>query len=661
VHDHRIDELIELMDRIFALFARTLCLSAAANQQEQRQLISREFDRLATWWDQFAVTTVSSVDGVAAGPLFQAAESASEALAAWQNAGVTAGDIRFWQPFAERFQSPKAYILVINALLDKGDFVASMSMLMHWLSQSEQVDLQEGSDLFHVVATRWLDDLFEILMYSPAKAPEEGWNLVVKFFDFLEANAGSYWEVPQLELDSLIDSSADDMDAPHTEQEDEEEDQLYSAAYDDMIYRDSTDDGIDSELLGDHHPVTDYELEFEARRISDRLAFLVTVARLWKSTVLAASKAGPDESGIQQLRSRFTPWLHQVLAQGDKLLKLMESVAGKTIPQPTLLADSLVEYDRHRIVQEALIDRIITSKLSYAETAHFLIAGGAELPAEVQDDQLILMPNIIRAALENDVDELRRQIDHFMDHLADQNLLYIPLTKGGGPVGITNARSWQRGLRFLLTVLPRLGMVKETYELLEKSAEYEREQPVGPGAVTEFDQIFRIGNQGMVECVVCSAETWMDHDSGDIDRSETDIDHELVEYLQQLTETMMQQWLDHSQTLRLSVLEKVNNSKKWTRLVEFIKRHGSELFDQTFMNLGNLRAILHRGVGGWLDDLAATNDEEELTFLAAIGDESGRRRTIEMLQIIFESIVENYIEYRDYNGTTTQSDRGELL
>ena len=29
--------------------------------------------------------------------------------------------------------------------------------------------------------------------------------------------------------------------------------------------------------------------------------------------------------------------------------------------------------------------------------------------------------------------------------------------------------------------------------------------------------------------------------------------------------------------------------------------------------------------------------------------------------MIFEAIVENYTEYRDYNSTTTQSDRGDLL
>ncbi len=36
---------------------------------------------------------------------------------------------------------------------------------------------------------------------------------------------------------------------------------------------------------------------------------------------------------------------------------------------------------------------------------------------------------------------------------------------------------------------------------------------------------------------------------------------------------------------------------------------------------------------------------------------SGKRH----LQLIIEAIVENYTEYRDYNATTTQSDRGEMV
>jgi hypothetical protein len=109
------------------------------------------------------------------------------------------------------------------------------------------------------------------------------------------------------------------------------------------------------------------------------------------------------------------------------------------------------------------------------------------------------------------------------------------------------------------------------------------------------------------------------------------------------------------------VLEKVNNTKKWKRLKEFIQQQGRTLFDQTFLNLGNLRGILHRGVNAWLDDMAEVVDEEQMPLLAAIRDKDARRPVVEKLQLVIEAVVENYVEYRDYNGTTTQSDRGEML
>jgi hypothetical protein len=38
-----------------------------------------------------------------------------------------------------------------------------------------------------------------------------------------------------------------------------------------------------------------------------------------------------------------------------------------------------------------------------------------------------------------------------------------------------------------------------------------------------------------------------------------------------------------------------------------------------------------------------------------------RTKAVRHLSLVIEAIVENYSEYRDYNSTTTQSDRGELL
>ena len=83
---------------------------------------------------------------------------------------------------------------------------------------------------------------------------------------------------------------------------------------------------------------------------------------------------------------------------------------------------------------------------------------------------------------------------------------------------------------------------------------------------------------------------------------------------------MLASWLAHSQTLRLSPLEPVNDPKKWERLVAFIKDYGDPVFTQMFLQLGNVRAILHQGVAAWLkramdegeDNLAETRLFEDL-------------------------------------------------
>src|SRR5438477_11034569 len=105
----------------------------------------------------------------------------------------------------------------------------------------------------------------------PADAPEDksgaakltpsaARELAVKFFDYLEANAEDYWQVPALEL----------PDADMSREEDVED--LYSAAYDDVTYQDSTDD--DEGAVSDGGPVEEFDLERESERLEKRLRFL---------------------------------------------------------------------------------------------------------------------------------------------------------------------------------------------------------------------------------------------------------------------------------------------------------------------------------------------------------------------------------------------------
>jgi hypothetical protein len=86
----------------------------------------------------------------------------------------------------------------------------------------------------------------------------------------------------------------------------------------------------------------------------------------------------------------------------------------------------------------------------------------------------------------------------------------------------------------------------------------------------------------------------------------------------------------------------------------------------------SLRGILRGGVRNWLEhltDLAAEPDipdpppsrhpkrlVEDLITGALPMKQAATR-----LRLVLESVAENHAEYRDWNSTTTQSDRGECL
>ena len=204
--------------------------------------------------------------------------------------------------------------------------------------------------------------------------------------------------------------------------------------------------------------------------------------------------------------------------------------------------------------------------------------------------------------------------------------------------------------------LPRRGLWLETCQLIETARSMERNNPVGPGAVTEFDELFKVGYRALVENLVASAAAWPPHPEGVANEKE------LAAALEELTEVLLACWLSHSRTLRLSVLERITEARNWERLVKFVQRYGADLFTQRFFSLGNVRAILFQGVGNWLERLETIpSSEPQPKLLRDLGHRISRSEAVEQLSLILEAILENYGEYRDYNSTTTQSDRGDML
>lgn len=682
VHDHRVDELVAAIELIFGFYARAWSRAAATDDESHATQLRDAFQKLGTWWRQFAAHTVTSVQAADALDAFQAAEHVARSIRLWHQGGAAAGDVAFWAPHANMFDSPRAYALVIEALLSQRDFVASQALLIHWLGAAERIHLEQGEYSFHRLIERWLIELRTAAMDEQSFVGSGTWKQIQKLFDYLEANAEEYWQVPQFHLgnsekktngdrkaaDSLRDAQAEFDDLVDLGGEDaEEERNLFNAAYEDVVYRDSTDDGVEGQIFDKENSPVD-ELSAESERLADRLAFLTTLARIWKSAALTQVH-DPDAKAVEDRLAAMRNWSARASSNRVELQRLITSIDNFAIPDPTGDHDSMLEYDRRRVVKDSLLERLIETSVETTSSARLLAAavGAKSTPLDVSqltpalslaEREETLMVEAFAGILARDVQRVRNLVPHLLRTLVKMPLLYVPLTRGGSPHTIINVRVRQREIQGLQKCLPRQGLYLEAGKLLETARMTERNNPVGPGAVTEFDDLFKTGYRSMVECLVASSETW---DEAEGTRNPP-ANNDLVACLEQLTESLLSSWLSHSRTLRLSVLEKVSDQRSWRRLVAFVERYGHDLFTQRFLYLGNVRAILHQGVENWLQMIQEESHPDlQLRLVDELDKEISLTEAAEHLTLVLEAIVENYGEYRDYNSTTTQSDRGEML
>lgn len=716
VSDERVEELVQIMEQLFGFMSRLWREGSATDEQEMCSRTEQRFRTIANWWRKYAAHQVGDVSATDPQDALESSQLVSRALRLWHQGGASAGDIRFWAPHAELFDSPKAYALVIEALLDRKDFIGAMALLVHWLSQAGRVGLQSGNTSYSDLARTWLEQLMEFQHSGAAvDAPkiesfdESKWPTIEKFFDYLEANGESYWGVPDFRLAEKTNKKRPkkDQDLLAAGREDEEGDDdaapsLYGAAYEGVTYEDSTDDGVEGPIF-EQDEGTSEELIAESKRLGEHLTFLVALAQMWKlvsqSLQTLQSQRDEDCKTKAQIVEALQRWSEHCLANRDGLIRLLDQVQSYSIARGGTDTDSMARYDRKRVVKESLMERILATAVETADASRLLIGAVlaltdnkesiASLLGNAPRDELLtveLFGNLM-AGRRSRVEDV---FPDFISVLRDQKLLYVSLARGGDPREILIARVRRRALSHLLTWLPRQGLFYQACRLVDTARHMEHSNPVGHGAVTEFDDLFQIAFKSMVRCLVRNAYHWQSDPKTNVvrekragralsgkkpklesleldalvDMNPPEPDQDLlVPLLEQLTEILLSSWLSHSRTLRLSVLETIDGSGSWKQLCTFIQKYGKGLFTQGFLKLSNVRAILHQGVGQYLGHALENRDSEELApLLDAL--ESGEI-TIEeaqrWLSVVFEAIIDHYAEYKDYNSTTTQSDRGEML
>jgi len=741
VTDHRVFELVELMEKIFALCSRLWSEAAANDQQEMCDLISTEFGAIVDWWRKFAAHEVGSVGAVDAQEVFDAAQLVAQALALWQKGGAAAGDIEFWAEHAEMFDSPQAYSLVIEALMQRGDYATSNALLIHWLSQSEEIPLQMADASFYDLVHHWIAEQRKMFIQhdqSPNHSTKLSWNQfwenIRKFHDFIEANAGEYWQVPEFsllgrphrksidqdldlddddqefddedledadfdgdsdsELDLYDDTFAEgDSEEEGEEEEEDEFDDLFRHAYDNVVYQDTTDDGFEGEVY-DPQAFSNAELEDEIERLLDRLEFISMLASYWTEAAMIPlpvnRKSDLDGELCQRITKRgeiFEQWLVYADRNRQQLKELLASIDEK-FPLPRTGSDyeSLIQYEQYLECKETLLDQAIQTTIDVETATRMLMAVRRAIEFLLSDQPLFRadpdssenrqtdqngepLVSIFAAVLLKDRAQVEEHFELLQDYLKHQPLLYIPISKGGAPAAIVRTRTLQLSLLDLIRMLPPLGLFARTYDLTSNVLSLERKMSFSSGAVTEFDEIFQVGFNSMLHTLIEAHDRSQDIDQPNKRSAETAENnsppnpskHRLFDCVEKLTESMLLLWLRHSQTLRLSVLEKVQKRNMWERLEDFIKKYGNGLFTQQFFHYSNIRAILHQGVDQWLETLEESPARPDLRLLDELGTAIPRAQAVSHLTLVLEAILENYNEYADYNSTTTQSDNGSCL
>jgi hypothetical protein len=619
IHDPRVDELLGLVGDLFGTYAQAIGEAAARGRGEVREHLATRMQALAAWWDQFAGYEVADLPRVHGSEAAAAAEHVADALTHWRERRsggprkAESTDVAFWREHLEGFRTPAAFARVVAALLDRSDLPAAMGLLVAWLG-APGVPLEDGDHSFHSLVRRWAE---EVCASPPT--PDRARTLR-RFFEALEANAEDFWQVPSLGDGAAPEERADDV---------------YEAAYEGVTFRDSADDGTEGAVLGDAPPGDDFPLEHDTERLGDRLQFLATVADLWRTAARAVGVGSPAVAG----------WLTAARAVRDRLDGLLDQLHHLAVPEPPAGFEGAVEYDRRRALKEQVTEEAITAAVAADRAIRALVAltddaasGDGWGPHAVE---------VERHVARGDATAARAALLRLLPPLRTEPLLYVPFNAGGHPRQILRARTAQALLRDLMEQLPRLGLLRETFALVQTARTMEQASPPQGRKVTEFDRLFPVALQASVHAVLDLADGRLS-------------DPELQDALKRVTDPYLVLWVEHSQTLRLSVLESVQSAVEWERVGGFVQRYGPELFTAGFLNLANLRSVLHRGVEAWLDELPR-QDEPPEQFLAELDDKLPRAQAVRLLETILQAVVENYDEYRDYNTTTTQSDYGENL
>ena len=627
-------------------------------------------------WDRHATTTVSGVPHLSGREMLVSSREVIGALGRRRETAPSPPPAGFWRTEVAEFSSPRSHAHAAEALLREGDLDGAMGLLVHWASLLEGVEVERLGTVWLAAAAKWL-------ALAVADRSAVGRNRVRRFLELIEANTTSvadcierFAQRPEPRRRPRRDDGAVDSDDDRDDETPGSEESV-AAAYETFTWRDSTDDGIDGGMLDvEGAGGTSVGGVGEIEHAAEFLGGLFRLLRQAVTTVIAADVADGGVATAAEIDSAKA-WRHHLRRLRRTFVRAAGTIAGSDPAPPPGMPPA--EYDRLRWQRDAAAEHLVDAAVQATETLWMLSArlhagvaprpaGSPSAPPPVAGSTKGAVGRLLAAILAGDATTARHWLEVVRGKLVGQPVLYVPLSRGGRPDRIVRARARERLLERLASSLPRLGLVAETSAVVHLAKALESRRPQGAASVSEFDRVFEAATTALAERIVVSARA--PGPDGSVPAGSV-VTERILDGLSLLVPRLLDTWMTHARQLRLSVLERVRDPRAFTALREFIEAYGAGLFTQHLLSPPSLRGILRGGVRRWLEDLVDRhgNDLPERggpprprALIAALGDGSLLlKQASARMRLALECIAENHAEYRDWNSTTTQSDRGECL
>ena len=683
--DSRVDDLIGSVGNLLECACLAWQRSCLQSNKEIANKASGLVEELASWWDQYATTSVGGIPHLSG---IEMVQSAREVVAVLEERRATAPvplSPTFWRDAVADFSSARTHAAAADALLQEKDFDAAMGLLVHWITLLEGDEIDHSGNSWLVASHRWLRSALTDLS-------DLGCNRVRRFLELVEANTAGLTEMIDIAASGQEPQSRDESGTVLTDETDDDQigtDESVASAYESMVWQDSTDDGTDGGMLDVDLPAGASNPVVAVEEAADFMTGVIVMLRQTIVTGCLDAAAGQIETSAVEIDS-LRGWRQTLRRLRRAMVRAAMHIISRDQHQPRGM--TAAEFDRLRWQRDVAAERLVEAALQTGETIWMLSARIAIAQEVVQKTNLShdeanripskIMPKpavgkLLAAIFVDDQQMIHQQMERIRHHLRGKTVLYVPLARGGRADRVFAARMRERLLERLVAVLPRRGLVEDTIGLVRLAKKLESRRPPGAASVSEFDRVFESATTSLVGRIVASAPV---PGPGESEPSSVVATQRILDGLAILIPKLLETWTTHARQLRLSVLERVRDDKSFHVVEEFIKHYGAGLFTQHLLTPSSLRSILRGGVRPFLERLikqdaagadwrildsgedGESNTASPIKLIEAInaGDISLKQAT-SRLRLILESVAENHSEYRDWNSTTTQSDRGDYL